>query len=123
MSGISEKRRKRHHCQNIITVRIRDLPACIFELVAGYLPKTTKVLFAAAMQGNFDHVPIREERVKLVKNQKTITKCILESKTPSVRKLLETLEHEYASVDPRMVYLPNELVYIFTRCHDVMAIR
>ena len=99
MSGIAEKRRKRHHCQNITTVRIRDLPACIFELVAGYLPKTTKVLFAAAMQGNFDHVPIREERVKLVKNQKTITKCILESKTPSVRKLLETLEHEYASVD------------------------
>ena len=80
-------------------MRIRDLPACIFELVAGYLPKTTKVLFAAAMQGNFDHVPIREERVKLVKNQKTITKCILESKTPSVRKLLETLGHEYASVD------------------------
>ena len=99
MSGISEKRCKRHHCQNIITVRIRDLPACIFELVAGYLPKTTKVLFAAAMQGNFDHVPIGEERVKLVKNQKKITKCILESKTPSVRKLLETLGHEYASVD------------------------
>ena len=92
MSGIPDKRRKCHH-GNSSNKCIHDLPACIFQLSAEFLPKTTKVLFAAAMQRHFDHVQISmEEGLQLVKNQKQMTESILKSKTPSVQDLLETID-------------------------------